>query len=113
MTLGASPPPMPQEAIWMGDFNAEPDGPEYDAIVGPNDPIYGRVLYADRFAEVWDSAGNDEAGSVTYPATREFPDKRLDYCFVSAALAGRVRSAWVDRDAEGSDHQPLWVEMDL
>ncbi len=104
---------MPQEAIWMGDFNAEPGGPEYDAIVGPHDPISGREFYADRFADAWVAAGNDETDGMTYPADRDYPDMRLDYCFVSAALAGRVRSAWVDRDAEGSDHQPLWVEMDL
>ncbi len=110
---GAPPPPMPQEAIWMGDFNAEPDGPEYDAIVGPNDPIYGRVLYADRFADAWVAAGNDETDGVTYPAERNFPDMRLDYCFVSTALAERVRSAHVDTATDGSDHQPVWVEMDM
>ena len=111
--LGAPPPAMPHEAIWMGDFNAETDGPEYDAIAGPKDPIHGRVRYADRFADAWVCAGHDEAGSATYPADRGFPDMRLDYCFVSAALAGRVRSAHVDLAAQGSDHQPLWVEMEL
>ncbi len=110
---GAPPPPMPQEAIWMGDFNAEPGGPEYDAIVGPKDTVYGRVRYADRFADAWVAAGNDEADGVTYPAERNFADMRLDYCFVSAALADRVRSAHVDMAAEGSDHQPVWVEMDM
>jgi exonuclease III len=40
-------------------------------------------------------------------------DKRIDFCFVSAALAGRVRAARIDANASGSDHQPLWVEMDL
>ncbi len=109
----APPPPMPQEAIWMGDFNAQPDGPEYDAIVGPDNSLYGRVRYADRFADAWVAAGNDEADGVTYPAERNFPDMRLDYCFVSTALAERVRSAHVDTATEGSDHQPVWVEMDM
>jgi len=112
-SLGAPPPAAPHEAIWMGDFNAKPGGPEYDAIVGPKDPVYGRARYADRFADAWAAAGNDEADGVTFPANRNYTDRRLDYCFVSAALAGRVRSARVDRDAEGSDHQPLWVDMDL
>ena len=112
-SLGALPPPMPHEAIWMGDFNAEPGGPEYDAIVGPKDTVYGRVRYADRFADAWVAAGNDEADGVTYPAERNFPDMRLDYCFVSAALAERVRSAHVDTATDGSDHQPVWVEMDM
>ena len=108
---GKPPPPMPQEAVWMGDFNAQPDGPEYNAIVGPIDPIFGRAQYADRFADAWVCAGNDEADSMTRPANRGFPDLRLDYCFVSAALGHRVRSAHVDRAAEGSDHQPVWVDM--
>ena len=95
------------------DFTAEPDGPEYDAITGPKDPVHGRVRYADRFADAWVAAGNDEADCVTFPADRNYSDLRLDYCFVSTALAGRVRSAQVDRDAAGSDHQPLWVDMDL
>src|SRR5205085_430469 len=38
---------------------------------------------------------------------------RIDYCFVSAVLAPRVKSARIDAAAVGSDHQPLWVEMDL
>ena len=112
-SLGAPPPAMPHAAIWMGDFNAQPDGPEYDAIVGPKDPNYGRGLYADRFVDAWVSAGNDDDDSVTFQADENYTDRRLDYCFVSAALSPRVRSAWVDRDAGGSDHQPLWVDMDL
>ena len=39
--------------------------------------------------------------------------QRIDHCFVSAALASRVKAACIDVDATGSDHQPLWVEMDL
>ena len=112
-SFGAPPPPMPHEAIWMGDFNAEPDGPEYDVIVGPKDLVNGRVRYADRFADAWVCAGHDEAGGITYLADGAFPDMRLDYCFVSAALADRVRSAHVDMAAEGSDHQPVWVDMEL
>jgi endonuclease/exonuclease/phosphatase family metal-dependent hydrolase len=112
-SLGALPPAAPHEAIWMGDFNAEPGGPEYDAIVGPKDPVYGRVRYADRFADAWVSAGHDEADGKTRPFEGTRPDKRLDYCFVSAALAERVRAAHVDMDAEGSDHQPVWVDIDL
>ena len=45
---------------------------------------------------------------ATIPAGR-----RIDYCFLSPALAARVRSCWVDMEAQGSDHQPLWVEIDF
>ena len=111
--LGALPPEAPHEAIWMGDFNLEPDSPEYEAMGGPKSRLYGRVQYADRFADAWVAAGHDEADSVTYLADETFPAMRLDYCFVSAGLAERVRSAHVDKDAAGSDHQPVWVDIDL
>jgi len=32
---------------------------------------------------------------------------------ISSALASRVRSCRIDTDAVGSDHQPVWVDMDL
>ncbi len=38
---------------------------------------------------------------------------RLDYGFVSAGLAAQVKSAWIDDEAPGSDHQPAWFELAL
>jgi exonuclease III len=38
---------------------------------------------------------------------------RIDYAFLTADLAGRVRGMRVDRDAQGSDHQPLHLEIAL
>lgn len=37
---------------------------------------------------------------------------RLDYCFVSTGLGSSVSRAWVDTDADGSDHKPYWVQLD-
>src|SRR5689334_2206753 len=34
-------PPMPAEAIVMGDFNLRPGSPEYETLVGPKDPDFG------------------------------------------------------------------------
>ncbi|MFQ5784312.1 MAG: endonuclease/exonuclease/phosphatase family protein [Alphaproteobacteria bacterium] len=112
-TLGEAPPPMPAEAIWMGDFNSCPGSPEYDAIVGPVDPLHGRIDHLDAFVDAWVAAGNAETDGVTYPADGREPDMRLDYCFVSMALASRVRDARIDTEANGSDHQPVWTEIDL
>ena len=39
--------------------------------------------------------------------------RRLDYCFVGAMLASRVRSVHVDTGCEASDHFPVWVDIDL
>jgi endonuclease/exonuclease/phosphatase family metal-dependent hydrolase len=36
----------------------------------------------------------------------------IDYAFVEAGMAPRIRRAWIDDAAEGSDHLPLWLEID-
>ena len=36
---------------------------------------------------------------------------RLDYCFLSPEFSSKVKQAWVDREAIGSDHKPYWVEL--
>lgn len=101
-------PPMPVDAILMGDFNFESSAPEYDRIVGPLSPRYGRLNHTTRFVDAWVAAGHREDEGATIPAGR-----RIDYCFMSPALAAHVRACWVDMQASGSDHQPLWVEIDL
>ncbi|MEO8137551.1 MAG: endonuclease/exonuclease/phosphatase family protein [Betaproteobacteria bacterium] len=106
-TEGAMPP-MPADAILLGDFNFEWSDPEYDRIAGPRSARYGRLNRLGGFVDAWVAAGHREDEGATIPSGR-----RIDYCFVSSTLAGRVLSCRVDADATGSDHQPLWVEMDL
>lgn len=101
-------PPMPADAILLGDFNFEPDAQEYERIAGPHSERYGRLNRLSGFVDAWIAAGGDERGGATIRGGR-----RIDFCFVSAPLATRVRSARVDDAAIGSDHQPLWVEIDL
>src|SRR5438445_13022674 len=101
-------PPMPANAILMGDFNCLWDAPEYDRIVGPLSERYGRLNRLTGFVDAWVAAGHAEDEGVTADN-----DKRIDFCFVSAALAGRVQAARIDANATGSDHQPLWVDIDL
>lgn len=109
-------PPMPREAILMGDFNFEPGDAEYEVIVGPKAERYGRLNRRDGFIDAWVAAGHDESSGVTSPAKPGEPaseNTRIDYCFVSSALAGRVASAHIDTEAIASDHQPTWVEIDM
>ena len=106
-TEGAMPP-MPADGILMGDFNFDSAAPEYDRIVGPLSPKYGRLNRTTGFVDAWVAAGHREEKGATIPAGR-----RIDYCFLSPALAARVRSCWIDNEAQGSDHQPLWVEIDV
>ncbi|TJW01398.1 MAG: EEP domain-containing protein, partial [Mesorhizobium sp.] len=37
--------------------------------------------------------------------------KCIDYVFTSASLAGSLKRLWADRQARGSDHLPVWVEL--
>ncbi len=101
-------PPMPADAILMGDFNFEWNAPEYDRIVGPVSARYGRLNHLTGFVDAWVAAGHREDEGATIGA-----GARIDYCFVSPALACRVRSARIDAAATGSDHQPVWMEMEL
>jgi endonuclease/exonuclease/phosphatase family metal-dependent hydrolase len=101
-------PPMPADAILMGDFNFEWNGEEYDRIVGPLSAKYGRLNRVTGFVDMWVAGGHGEGEGATIPDGR-----RIDYCFVCSALASRVKSARVDDAATGSDHYPLWIEMDL
>ena len=114
---GEGPPSMPKETIVMGDFNSEPESDEYLRMVGEIDPDFGRVAHLDGFADSWtaaDDRGGDRITWVPEPPGR--PPGRgltLDYCFVSAEMARKVKCAWVDSAAEGSDHRPYWVELDF
>jgi len=110
--------PMPFDAIYMGDFNLHPtDKALYDRLVGPVDRDYGRVHYRDLLVDAWVAAGNAEGTGITYPPNERYPNSPvgwyLDYCFVTPTLADRVKRAWIDSDAQGSDHQPVWFDLDL
>ena len=99
----------PDAAILLGDFNFQPNSREYSEIVGPLSPYGGRITHPLGFVDAWVMAdGEDDSG---YTAEVEDAPARLDYAFVSASLCDRIRSCWVDHHADGSDHQPLWLEL--
>ncbi len=104
-------PPMPQSVLFTGDFNSRPGSPEYERITGPRDPVFGRITEADRYADALSLAGLGEDEGVTFPASRGKPAARIDHCFVSMDLITKVKRAWIDEAAEGSDHQPVWMEL--
>lgn len=112
-TEGQAPPAMPREAVLMGDFNMFASSPLYDRIVGPVSPGRGRMNNPEGFVDAWVAAGHAEHAGATCFSEGPSKGRRIDYCFVSAALAGGIRSAWIDEKADGSDHQPIWTEIDL
>jgi endonuclease/exonuclease/phosphatase family metal-dependent hydrolase len=105
------PLPAPRQSIVLGDFNMTPDDPAYAAMTGGDDPKYGRLTTVDGYVDAWIHAGGDPAGGHT-----RFEDdriRRIDFGFISPDLAGKLRDVRVDTEADGSDHQPLWLEMEL
>ena len=110
-TRDGMPPAMPSEAILLGDFNAEPSSVEYQRLVGPRSPYGGRITNPEGFVDAWVESGHEELDGVTCDI--EGREVRLDYVFVSASLRSRIRTARIDASAQGSDHQPVWVEIDL
>ena len=110
------PTPAATEAVVMGDFNLEPDSDEYTQLTGRVDPVYGRVAATHNLIDTWVRAGNAEDSGVTCPRCLEndtLYDMRIDYGLVSSGLIHRVGKVWIDGDAQGSDHQPVWFELDL
>jgi len=115
-TGGMPVPPMSLEAIAMGDFNTEKDTPEYELMAGKKDSQLGHVAYIDAFVDSWIAAGNEDQEIITWrhdPMASGWGACRLDYCFLSPAMAEYVTRAWVDHEAQGSDHHPYWVELDF
>ena len=83
----------------MGDFNAGPETREYRTL-------------AAQLVDTLKPAGST-GSAVTFPGGGREPPQRLDYCFVTADLGARVRRSWIDAEADGSDHQPVWAEIDF
>jgi len=92
---------MPHPAVVLGDFNLAPDSAEYGLLTGAEAGL----------SDAWLATGNDPAEGATCNGN-EGP-VRIDYAFLTADLAGLVRGMRVDRDAQGSDHQPLHLEIAL
>lgn len=114
----APPPPMPHQALLLGDFNAEPNSSEYAQLLRGTQ-ISDTLSQLQRsshhtFVDAWVASGNDPFDGVTYrmnPDQGAYWDQRLDYCFLPAPMAGCLKNAWIDAETDASDHQPIWVEL--
>ncbi|MEM7172939.1 MAG: endonuclease/exonuclease/phosphatase family protein [Pseudomonadota bacterium] len=107
---------MPLSGLWLGDFNCEPDSAEYDRMVGPapdGKDGDGTVRLVDSWTQVTIKNRDEEEATWRPDPPGRAPGRamRLDYCFVTADLAGRVCDAWIDQTANGSDHRPYWVNL--
>ena len=97
----------------LGDFNMVPGSPEYLAMTGAPDALEGRQLVAHHPVDAC-LCGDWLAGGAASWVSADQPEKNrlIDFAFVQAGMVPRVRKAWIDGRAEGSDHLPLWLEID-
>ncbi|WP_127598202.1 endonuclease/exonuclease/phosphatase family protein [Nitratireductor alexandrii] len=112
---GFPEPPHPEAFALMGDFNLVPGSPEYIAMTGHPDVEFGVTRRSRLPVDAAVLADPDHAARVTWLDPKRIDDANaqrcLDYCFVYAGLAARVKRCWVDTQALGSDHRPVWMEL--
>lgn len=105
--------PVTEDCMAMGDFNLEPNDEAYGALCGTGSDPVAKEPATPTFVDVTRPAGEDVANALTFHDPKgEEVSKRLDYCFASLSLAPRCSNARVDEAAMGSDHRPVWVDID-
>lgn len=109
-----TPGAVPDDFIVMGDCNMLPNSPAYLRMTGEPDYYYGQLMASDRLVDTWRLVDREITDGVTWwDETTDFGEgTRLDYVFVTPGLAPRVVAAGIDEDAAGSDHQPVWIDLD-
>ncbi len=94
-------PPNPARTILFGDFNFRPDSEEHAVLLAGEDGLI----------DAWPALGNDDASGWTCALRNG--DWRIDFAFVTPDMKDRLRNMSVDQTAQGSDHQPIRIEIDL
>ena len=98
-------------AVMMGDFNCQPDSAEYLSMAGEISDYGGHISSEAGFVDAWCHCGHDKFQGYTSDVNGE--PARLDYAFVSTKLRDKITGCHVDAEAKGSDHRPLWIELNL
>lgn len=98
-------PPMPRSAVVCGDFNAAPDTAEYRLL-----------LESTGLLDCWSLTDVDHRCSSTL--RKEISEDirvagKVDHILLTPNLAGGLREAGIDQVADGSDHRPVWIGLEL
>ena len=102
-------PPSANSTILAGDLNFTPETNEYAQLCDPIDSKYGPLSTSNGLSDGWLVAGHEQFSGCTW--VHEEPPRRLDYIMVSTDVAVRTEAMWVDSQATGSDHKPLWSQI--
>jgi endonuclease/exonuclease/phosphatase family metal-dependent hydrolase len=111
--FGFPEPPCPEAFILMGDFNMIQGSPEYVLMTGETDYAEGRQVVNHHPVDAFTLGQPLPAGSVSwFDGNKPERNRLIDYAFLHASLMHRVTRSWIDQHAHGSDHLPVWLEMD-
>lgn len=114
--IGLPEPPCPEAFVLVGDFNMLAGSPEYVELTGAPDHEFGQPVTANLAVDAAARLGasGDDVATWVDPVRPQDASryKRIDYIFSSASLAGRLKRLWVDAKAVGSDHRPVWLELE-
>ena len=102
--LDGPQPPLPERAVLLGDFNLTPGSGEYERLCGSGAGACGLL-------DSWTALGHGPQEGWSCVTSKG--QVRLDYAFVTPDLGGALRTMSVDQEAQGSDHQPIRVEIEL
>ncbi len=97
------------DALILGDCNFQPNSEEYNRIIGPPSPYGGHVTSHTGFVDAWCQCGHDKMTGYTSSVNGILA--RLDYCFISSSIRHKLKKCEVNREAQGSDHFPVWIEL--
>ena len=96
-------PPMPDEFMLLGDFNHSATDPEYVHLVR-------RDVNECDLIDCWTLTGHMLGDGITFPTLETSSCKRIDFAFVDQTMNDQTKRASINMDAQGSDHQPFWIE---
>ncbi|MGZ9724198.1 endonuclease/exonuclease/phosphatase family protein [Rhizobium miluonense] len=108
-------PSMPSAAVVMGDLNFKAAARAYEVLVGDYSPRYGNLARRDGFLDAWvecNKSHSRETWDQIGATVLVDHVKRIDYCLVTPDLRPLLSRSWVDHGASGSDHQPVFVELE-
>ncbi len=111
-TEGPEESSLPEPALVMGDMNFTSDSPEYALVCGEKDPGLGRVVRRAGLRDAWVVAGNGEETGVSL-RNEYLGELRIDHVFVTPSVARTVTGMRIDETARGSDHVPVFVELEV